>query len=330
MRLRSPIPISVKVVFSESTNSPYSGRVKTNANRLVDALSAWSARPGVLHERLTAAIQDAVRHGSFYPGMRLPSERHLARLLGVSRTTVVASYNDLRAGGWLESRVGSGTWLGKKKASLVRGSIHAAMVARSPVFNMLQASETSAIDFATTTPYPLRELIDPVLPGITGYATAQLDERAYMSFGLPALREAIARYFTVNGTPTTAEEVVVTTGGQQAISLAWALLLQPGDHALVESPSFYGALEAFRVAGARLAALPVGRDHVSPRVLEQRVSTVSPRLIYLTPTGQNPTGAVMPDAARAQIAKGSLEHGVTIVEDEVLADIFFAGQRPRS
>jgi DNA-binding transcriptional MocR family regulator len=270
-----------------------------------------------------------VRHGSLYPGMRLPSERHLARLLGVSRTTVVASYNDLRAGAWLESRVGSGTWLAKRKASLVRASIHAAMVARSPVFNMLQASETSAIDFATTTPYPLRELIEPVLPGIAGHASALLDERAYMSVGLPALRETVARYCTATGTPTTAEEVVITTGGQQAISLVCALLLQPGDYALVESPTFYGALEAFRVAGARLAALPVGKDHVSPRVLEQRVSTISPRLIYLTPTGQNPTGAVMPDAVRAEIARGSLEHGVTIVEDEVLADVFFGGQRPR-
>lgn len=318
------------MAFSQSSISPYSGHVKTNTKRLVDALSAWSARPGVLHERLTSAIQDAVRHGSLYPGMRLPSERHLARMLGVSRTTVVASYNDLRAGGWLESRVGSGTWLAKRKASQVRASIHAAMVARSPVFNMLQASESSAIDFATTTPYPLRELIDPLLPAIAGHAAALLDERAYMSCGLPALRETIARYFTANGTPTTAEEVVVTTGGQQAIALVCALLLQPGDHALVESPTFYGALEAFRVSGARLAALPIEKEHVSPRVLEQRVSTVSPRLIYLTPTGQNPTGAVMPDSVRAEIARGSLEHGVTIVEDEVLADLFYAGHRPRS
>jgi DNA-binding GntR family transcriptional regulator len=103
--------------------------VKENTKRLVDALSSWSTRPGVLHERLTTAIQDAVRQGSIYPGMRLPSERHLARMLSISRTTVVASYNDLRAGGWLESRVGSGTWIAKRKASLVRASIHAA---RSP------------------------------------------------------------------------------------------------------------------------------------------------------------------------------------------------------
>jgi len=304
--------------------------VKENTKRLVDALSSWSTRPGVLHERLTTAIQDAVRQGSIYPGMRLPSERHLARMLSISRTTVVASYNDLRAGGWLESRVGSGTWIAKRKASLVRASIHAATVARSPLLNMLQASETNAIDFATTTPPPLRELIEPALSGLPALANGLLDERAYMPFGLPALREAIARNFTANGTPTTAEEVLITTGGQQAISLACGLLLQPGDYALVENPTFYGALEAFRVSGARLATLPVGKDHIAPHVLEQRVSTVSPRLIYLTPTGQNPTGAVMPESARAEIAKGSLAHGVTIVEDEVLSEFFFAGQRPRS
>jgi DNA-binding transcriptional MocR family regulator len=83
------------------------------------------------------------------------------------------------------------------------------------------------------------------------------------------------------------------------------------------------------VAGARLTSLPIDKEHVAPELLRQRVSAVSPRFVYLTPTGQNPTGFVMPDSARAEIAKHSLEHGVTIVEDEVLADFSFHVRRPR-
>lgn len=304
--------------------------MKNHAKRLVDALSSWSTRPGVLHEKLTAAIQDAVRNGTIYPGMRVPAERHLAKLLGISRTTVVTSYNDLRAGGWVESRVGSGTWISKKKPGLVRSSAHAAMVARSPLLNMLEASETDAIDFATTTLHPLRELITPILDNVHSHAVSLLAERAYMPYGLPLLREAVAKYFSSNGTPTTAEGVLITTGGQQAISLICSLLLQRGDHVLVENPTYYGVLESLRVSGARLAALPVGKDHVSPELLNQRVSAVSPRMVYVTPTGQNPTGAGMSDSVRIELAKGSLEHGVTIVEDEVLADLSFVGARPRS
>jgi DNA-binding transcriptional MocR family regulator len=151
-----------------------------------------------------------------------------------------------------------------------------------------------------------------------------------MPYGLPLLREAVARYFTSNGTPTTVDEVLITTGGQQGISLICSLLLQRGDHVLVENPTYYGVLESLRVSGARLAALPIGKEHISPELLNQRVSAVSPRMVYLTPTGQNPTGVGMSDSVRLELAKGSLEHGVTIVEDEVLADLYFVGSRMRS
>lgn len=304
--------------------------VKTSATRVVDALSSWATRPGALHERLTAAIQDAIRQGSIYPGMRLPAERHLASMLAVSRTTVVTCYNDLRARGWLESRVGSGTWVSKKKAGIARSTAYAAMVARSPLLNVLQAPETGAIDFATMATQPLAELITPFLNGFQANALTLLAEREYMPFGLPALRETVAAHFTMNETPTSSDQVLITTGGQQAISLICLLLLQRGDHVLVENPTYFGALEALRISGARIAPVAIEKDHVSPEILSQRIAAVSPRMIYLTPSGQNPTGAMMPEISRAAIAKAAVTHGVTIVEDEVLADFTASSRRPRS
>ena len=299
--------------------------------RLIDILGPWSTGHRSLQDSLALAIQEAIRQGTLPTGMRLPSERQLARLLAISRTTVVASFNHLRSNGWLESRAGSGTWVSRIRAGTIRAESHALNLARSPLINILQASETGAIDFVTSSPYPLTEVITPLLGVISNYASSLIEQREYLPFGLPQLRDAVARCFSADGTATSRDEVLITTGGQQAISLVCNLLLQRGDNVLVESPTYYGALEAIRVTGARMTAIPLdSRDQLPATLLMQRAATVGARMIYTTPTGQNPTGSVMPDHARAEIAQNSSRYGVVVLEDEVLADLLLVGGRPRS
>ena len=302
-----------------------------NSRRLVDILGSWSTRHGSLQDSLAVAIQEAIQQGTLQSGMRLPSERQLARLLAISRTTVVASLNHLRSNGWLESRAGSGTWVSRSRAGTIRAESHALNLARSPLIGVLQAAETSAIDFVTSSPYPLTDLITPLLDVVADYASSLIGQREYLPFGLPQLRDAVANCFSAAGTPTSRDEVLITTGGQQAISLVCNLLLQRGDSVLVESPTYYGALEAIRVTGARMTAIQLDdRGQLQATLLMQRAATIGARMIYTTPTGQNPTGSVMPDHARAEIAQGSSKYGVVVVEDEVLADLLVGGSRPRS
>lgn len=277
------------------------------------------------------AIQEAIQQGTLQSGMRLPSERQLAHLLAISRTTVVACFRHLRSNGWLESRAGSGTWVSRSRAGTIRAESHALNLARSPLISILQAAESSAIDFVTSSPYPLTDLITPLLGIVSDYASSLMGQREYLPFGLPQLRDAVAHCFSATGTPTSRDEVLITTGGQQAISLVCNLLLQRGDNVLVESPTYYGALEAIRVTGARMTAVPLDdRGQLPAAILMQRAATVGARMIYITPTGQNPTGSVMSDHARAEVAQGSSRYGVVVVEDEVLADLLMAGGRPRS
>jgi DNA-binding transcriptional MocR family regulator len=305
--------------------------MQLSPKRLTDILGLWSARHGSLQDSLALSFQEAIEQGNLQPGTRLPSERQLARVLAISRTTVVATFNRLRSTGWIESRTGSGTWVSRSRAGRIRAESHALNLASSPLINILQAAEAGAIDFVTSSPYPLTDLITPLLDEISEYAARLIGQREYLPFGLPQLRDVVAHCFSVTGTPTSRDEVLITTGGQQAISLVCNLLLQRGDNVLVESPTYYGALEAIRVTGARMAAVPLDdRGQHPATLLMQRAATVGARMIYTTPTGQNPTGSVMPDHARAELAQGSSKYGVVLVEDEVLADLLLVGRRQRS
>src|SRR5712675_2734989 len=88
----------------------------------------------------------------------------------------------------------------------------------------------------------------------------------------------------------------------------WGLYLQRGDTVLIEDPTYFGAVDAFRAVGGRLSSLPVGKEGVSPTILRERISSTAARLVYLTPTLQNPTGSVMPVLAGGSAATWSSDN----------------------
>ena len=130
------------------------------------------------------------------------------------------------------------------------------------------------------------------------------------------------------GLPTRPEQVLITNGAQHAIALCAALYLQRGDSVLVEDPAYFGALDAFRVAGARVSPLPVEAGGVPPGVLRDRIIATAARLVYLTPTFQNPTGAVMPVAARKEVARIASELAIPVIDDGALAELALDGPTP--
>jgi DNA-binding transcriptional MocR family regulator len=274
---------------------------------------------------------DAIRKGAVHPGIRLPSERSLAQALSISRTTVVAAYDALRESGWLESRTGSGTWVCESSPAVAaaRGAAHAGALAASPLLGLLaHRDDKDVIDFAMGSPLPLRELpLDLFTLPPDEYA-ALVHDRLYYPLGLPATRQAVATYYCKSGLPTRPEQVLITNGAQHAIALCAALYLQRGDSVLVEDPAYFGALDAFRVAGARVSPLPVETGGVPVGVLRDRIIATAARLVYLTPTFQNPTGAVMPVAARKEVARIASDLAIPVIDDGVLAELAFNGPTP--
>ena len=280
---------------------------------------------GPLYLQIAEGLKRAVDRGEIPLGTVLPPERALARELAVSRATVVTAYERLKGEGWLESRRGSGTWV--RAPDPDSGDDDAAATSR-----LFIAADPPSVPTPTT---PEDEIVDlsaaavtgtPLVSAILGSLTpadiAPLTaHHGYLPVGLRELRELIAARATAEGATTTEDQVVITTGAQQAIWLVARQQLRPGDTVLVESPTFPGALDAFRAVGARLVPLPVDEHGARTDLLEDLVERFAPRLIYVTPDFHNPTGAVMPVERRRELTDLAARTRVSVLEDRALTDL---------
>ncbi|MEU6141649.1 PLP-dependent aminotransferase family protein [Streptomyces sp. NPDC047081] len=203
-------------------------------------------------------------------------------------------------------------------------------VGGSPVRDILAVTaRPEVINFAGGLPAP--ELFDA--EGIAEAFRAVLAETPARALqyatteGEPALRAALAARTTARGLPTEADDILVTTGSQQALSLLATALLEPGDTVLVESPCYLAALQAFAFAGARVVAVPGDADGVDPEALAELVARERPKLLYTVPTFQNPTGRTMSAGRRAAVAEVAGRCGLWIVEDDPYGELRFEGER---
>jgi 2-aminoadipate transaminase len=145
------------------------------------------------------------------------------------------------------------------------------------------------------------------------------------SEGEPELREQAAARVS-RQLPTDPSQIRVTSGSQEGLFVAAEALLEPGDVVLVESPTYLAAVQAFEVHGARMIGVETDDRGVLPDALEQAIRTHRPKLVYLIPTFQNPTGRTMDGERRAQVAEVLLRTGVPLVEDDPYGDLRFSGE----
>ncbi len=294
------------------------------------ALGPWGEGDGATYRRLAAALRTAIRRGDVGPGERLPAERVLARLLAVSRTTVVAAYDVLRQENWLESRQGSGTRVcsgggGDREIPPEDGS---GSFRGHPVYRGLIEGSGGTIEFLGAH-LPGADFLVRDLAAVDRRALAQLTRTpGYLPMGLPALRRAIAVYLSGRGLPTAEEQVLVTCGAQQAIAIAGAAFLRRGDAVVLENPTYLSAIDIFTSLGARLTPVEVGREGARVETLREIAIKTAPRLLYLMPTFQNPTGALMPERQRRAVARLARELAIPLVEDNTLADLSLGATPP--
>ncbi len=298
---------------------------------LVAALDGWAAGEGPLYLRLADALEGAVRRGAIGGGTRVPPERTLAARLGVSRTTVVAAYDRLREAQVLESRQGSGTWIrgsGRPRAAEPNAALWSDVLGGGLEAAGGEATAAEpAIDFRRAT-LPAAPGVAEALAAALPAAQPLLATDGYVALGLPALRRAIADRYARAGLRTTVDEILVTSGAQQAFALVVALLVRPGDVAVLESPSYVGAIDLLNAAGARLRGVPVDAAGVDVDRLGHALRAADARLCYLMPAAHNPTGARLPERARRELGRLAQATQVPIVEDDAVADFSYAGDRP--
>jgi 2-aminoadipate transaminase len=199
----------------------------------------------------------------------------------------------------------------------------------SPVRDILALTERpGVVSFAGGLPAP--DLFDRA--GLQAAFTAVLAEGSgarvlqySTTEGDPLLRRLIAQRLTERGLETGADDLLITSGSQQALTLVAAVLLQPGDRVLVEEPSYLAALQCFALAGAEAIPVPCDDDGLDPEALEALIAQHRPTLLYTVPTFHNPTGRTLSAQRRLALAEVAERTGLWIVEDDPYGELRYSG-----
>ncbi|MER5865974.1 PLP-dependent aminotransferase family protein [Kitasatospora sp. NPDC002040] len=214
------------------------------------------------------------------------------------------------------------------RAELPPTAARASAVGPSAVREILAlTARPEVISFAGGLPAP--ELFDVAgLRAAYDRAFTEVPDRALQystTEGDPELRTAIAARLTARGLPTGPDELLVTTGSQQGLTLVATALLEPGDVVLVEDPGYLAALQCFAFAGARVVPVPTDDGGLIPDALAELVARERPKLLYLVPTFQNPTGRTLDTARRRAVAELAERHGFWVVEDDPYGELRYDG-----
>lgn len=280
---------------------------------LVRELGNWrtSSRSGPSYQALADGLRMLIVDGRLPVGSRMPSERALADALRVSRTTITAAYTELGESGYLLARRGARSTVALPRTMISEPSDAPAAINLAAA---ALAAPASAVQEAFTE--AARESV------------AYLQQTGHEMRGVLSFRTAIAERYCARGLPTTAEQIMVTSGAQHAIALILATYVQPGDRVLVEQPTYHGALTAIGTAGARPVPVAMTRDGWELDALHAAIRQLAPTLAYLVPDNHNPTGFSMRPADRKRISDIIAETRTRTVVDETLTDVWLDEPMP--
>jgi GntR family transcriptional regulator/MocR family aminotransferase len=308
---------------------------------LLDALSGIldldRDAPEPLHVQITLQIKRAVVAGTLGARTQLPSSRLLAAELGVSRNTVLAALDQLKAEGIVEAMRGSGTRVaGVASADLMRGR----PLASAPGTRLHRLAPRWEEPLARFHPASLDELrpFQPGTPDLRSFpkepwatclrraarlAGSETSGYAAMS-GHPHFRRILAQQLAeTRGVVAEPEQIIVTSSARGGLSLITHALLSPGEEAWIEEPGFRSAKAIFSAAGARLVPIPVDGDGIDPM---RAPAASQPRLIYVTPSHHYPTGALMSLPRRLALIEAASRSGGYIVEDDYDSEFQYRGR----
>lgn len=308
------------------------------------AIALDSNATGPLHRQLYEELRRAILSGRLLPRQRIPSTRALAKSLGISRTTVTQSYEQLLSEGYLQTLVGSGTFVSAQLPDdLLRSTpIETAQkLARSPLKLSKYGAGLAETDIPVITepdapisfrygrPALDRFPIQLWRKLLSRHCRSNLDWLDYATdpLGHKPLREAIARYLSRSrAIQCEPDQVMISNGTQQALHLVTRLLIEPGEAIALEEPGYLRAQRTFLTQGARL--LPVAVDESGLVVQDlANYSTESIKLVYVTPSHQFPTGAVLSLPRRLELLSWAQQTGAMIIEDDYDSEYRY-GERP--
>lgn len=292
-----------------------------------------------LYRQLADDFAASIRAGTLQPGERVPSVRELSRERGLSPATVVHAYELLEADGFIETRPRSGFYVGagwRAAAGSPQTSRAEPRTTRVDVselvFQVLESVRDRQVvplgsAFPSPTLFPFARLARCLSSG-----ARQMDPWSTLDDlppGNTELRSRIARRYLRCGARVAVEEIVLTSGALEGLNLCLQVLTRPGDIVAIESPAFYGCLQAIEALRLRAIEIPTSpREGIDLEALTRIFDRHPVRACWLMTNFQNPLGVLMPEERKKDLAKLLERHSVPLIEDDVYAELYF-GRRPK-
>jgi GntR family transcriptional regulator/MocR family aminotransferase len=296
-----------------------------------------------MHKQLTKALKDAIQSGRLAPGQSLPSSRELAQSLGISRDTIVRSYDDLSSQGFIQMKTTRGTFVSPNPPTNV-SSPTVQVVKESPVLPVLSGFANRLVGLSSSSPgcadiaelnhgaAPVEFLPIAIWRQLLSHRCAEADAHNFEHaeeeiFGYRPLRQQVSQYLNHSkGLGCTADNVIVFSESQSNLDLVARMTINPGDLVVCENPGYTGARELFQAYGARVHTVPVDEHGMMIGPLNQLEERC--KLLYVTPSHHDPTGAVMPLARRLELLSWAENNCDFIVEDAFDSDYFYGAVPP--
>jgi 2-aminoadipate transaminase len=294
------------------------------------SLDPASAVP--LYKQLADSVSTLIAKGSMQVGERLPPTRELAGQLGLNRTTVSAAYSLLEQSGVIEGHVGRGSFVARPPSA---DQPHTSALPKdwNTILPPLESAFTPAhhveISFASSRPaqdeFPL-----PQFRTLSKEVIDSADAPEILQLGSPHGYAPLRRYLTNDaqaaGIARSGDDLMITNGCQQALDLIARLFGSDGARVVLEDPGYHGMLRVFSRAGAELVPVAVDESGMDVDALEQIVRRQSPRLVVVTPSFQNPTGATLTLERRRRIVSLAQRYGFVLVENDIYSELRYGGK----
>ena len=275
-----------------------------------------------MYMQIYEGIKRLIENDTLKSDEKLPPIRNLAQKLNVNNITIVNAYKMLESKGYVYTKVGSGTY--------VKSSRQESKVYSDEVDMMGQGYikiDNNSINFSTSTPSPalfpvsdFKEIFNEVLDRDGGYAFEYQESKGYLP-----LRESVCEYIRRQGIDCNLKDMHILSGAQQGIDVVAKALIRFNDTIIVESPTYTGAIAAFKSRGANIIEIPMMDDGIDIKELENALKTSSPKLIYVMTNFQNPTGVSYSAEKKQNILYLAAKYNTYILEDDYLSELKFYG-----
>jgi len=308
-----------------------------------------------LYLQIVRSIKDAIQSGKLPRDSRLPTNRELASLLNIDRSTVARAYMELSEAGLIESHVGRGTYVKSltenpssgassgsssaaasaninrpmvwaEKFSRASQTVNSIVSRQAPAASMQEDTISFGGGIPTEEFYPSSHF-QRIVSEMVGHGDVDRMFAYSPAEGDAELRDQVIKYLAEQSMNVQHDELLIVSGSQQGIDLVSTALVDENDIVIIEDPSYFWAICNFRARHARLIGVPVDEEGMRMDVLETVLKRQKAKLIYVMPAFQNPTGATMSPARRQQLLALAREYQVPILEDNFVGELVYDAER---